>query len=194
MKRTLKLEFVFDDNLKPPYSCAGIGLKVRWVERDVARLIPVEFWPRTPEELEREANVLLPGFESAKKLAIIKHRVRLATVEHFKDKQIRRVRVKSRSSGKAYIITVHPDGEKTCNCPDFMFRRRKSGTHCKHISAWLDTQDGEEQLEREKKNRWTLGQIKYAMKHADYLKFMFIRDELVRKTRESAMAHRPSPR
>ena len=48
------------------------------------------------------------------------------------------VKVKSTKTGKTYNIHRDIRSKKwNCTCPHFLFRLRKTGTHCKHITAVL---------------------------------------------------------
>jgi hypothetical protein len=46
-----------------------------------------------------------------------------------------RVELLSLDSGRSYTVRIHDGGNAECNCPDFFYRRRGTGTWCKHIKA-----------------------------------------------------------
>jgi hypothetical protein len=46
-----------------------------------------------------------------------------------------RVELRSGDSGLIYTVRIHDGGHAECTCPDFSYRRRGTGTWCKHIKA-----------------------------------------------------------
>jgi hypothetical protein len=46
-----------------------------------------------------------------------------------------RVELLSLASGSKYTVRIHDGGQAECTCPDFYYRRRGTGTWCKHIKA-----------------------------------------------------------
>jgi hypothetical protein len=46
-----------------------------------------------------------------------------------------RVELRSGDSGLVYTVRIHDGGHAECTCPDFFYRRRGTGTWCKHIKA-----------------------------------------------------------
>jgi len=46
-----------------------------------------------------------------------------------------KVELLSFDSGLSYTVRIHDGGHAECTCPDFSYRRRGTGTWCKHIKA-----------------------------------------------------------
>jgi hypothetical protein len=46
-----------------------------------------------------------------------------------------RVELRSGDSGLIYTVRIHDGGHAECTCPDFFYRRRGTGTWCKHIKC-----------------------------------------------------------
>ena len=56
-------------------------------------------------------------------------------LDDLKKPYIERMWTVDSDSGNTYTVSVNSKDEWECDCPDFTFRRRKQGTHCKHIHA-----------------------------------------------------------
>lgn len=128
-------------NLKLSFT-PELELEVLWVETGQRSIVPPEFWPQSPEELRALAIALFPRYQMRLRGARGKERRRLKARERYYKKlvpQQEEFEVQSKS-GKTYKITVIDRGKGRnfhCNCPDYVFRKRRSGTYCKHIVEWL---------------------------------------------------------
>lgn len=175
MKNNFKLKFFVDRG--------EIGLSITWVERNKSVVLPDGLWPEDDEHLLKIAEVVFPRFKLQRDAARGRRKRREAEFRRALIKaggMVKKIRVTSRSSGKEYEIKVL--GKRiTCNCPDFLFRRKKANQHCKHISAWIETRVGKETYEKinppkvKKKDgkirlsNMTLDEIEYAYKNLNIL-------------------------
>ncbi len=156
-----------------------IGLKMTWVEKDKTVILPTHLWPTDSDHLLEVAEIAFPRFQLKRRAAIGRQKREEAELKRALVKAgaiVKKIRVTSRSTGKQYEIKVL--GKRlTCSCPDFVFRKRKSGQHCKHIAEWIKTRRGKETYEkinppkvRRKGGKlrlrdMTLEQIEFAHKH-----------------------------
>jgi hypothetical protein len=136
VQSTFRLKFRLDD-------LGEIHLDIRWVEGKETKTIPPEHWPVDSDDMESVQKALFPYWHLKMKAAkarakVAKNKLKRA-IAKLTPKE-RRVKVKSRDTGKIYIITsiANEKGRKIkCTCEDFIWRRKNIGSHCKHITAWL---------------------------------------------------------
>jgi len=164
MADKFRLDFFVEGN--------SVGLKLTWVNNNQSVVLPSSFWPRDEDHLREVIETTWPSFglnERAAKFQEKRRKAELRKALFDTGNLIRKVTVTSGLNNKKYEITIA--GKKiTCSCPDFVFRRKSRGQHCKHISRWLKTKIGKDtykrvNLPKPKEPCMSVEQLEYAQEH-----------------------------
>lgn len=163
LKNTFRLSFEVSD--------VNIKLTMLWVEKNKKMDVPSFCSVDTPEDIERTAKVLFPGFEAQVKAF---HNTQIITKlkrDEYYDKFMPDVReVEVQGDTDTYKLKVYRNGKITCNCWAFLKWNNKKG--CKHIDRWKK-ENPAYMFQTTKKQQWTLEQVEWMRDNADAIERIF---------------------